>query len=87
VPSYFVESYSSNAIVEDARARARLTAELGHGVHYVRTTFLPADETLFHSFEAPSAEALRRAAHRAALRYERIIETVEGTAEPKKEKR
>lgn len=86
MPNYFVESYSSNGAVEDARARAHLTAELGSGVRYLRTTFLPHEETLFHSFEAPSAEALRRAAHQAALHYERIIETVEGTAEPRRDK-
>jgi len=86
MPSYFVESYASNTALEEARARARLTAKLGEGVHYLRTTFLPGEETLFHSFEAPSADALCRAAHQAALHYERIIETVEGTAEPRKEK-
>jgi len=77
MPSYFVESYASNTAVEDARARARLTAELGNGIRYVRTTFLPGDETLFHSFEAPSADALRKAARRAALQYERIVEAKE----------
>ena len=85
MPSYVVESYATDAAVEEARARARLTAELGTGVRYVRTTYLPADETLFHSFEAPSPAVLRRAARRAALRYERILESVERAAEPRKE--
>src|SRR5437764_15265669 len=82
MPSYFVESYASGAAVADERERARLAAELGAGVRYVRTTFLPGDETLFHLFEAPSVEALRRAGQRVALHYERIIEAVEGAAEP-----
>jgi hypothetical protein len=56
----------------------RLAAELGSGVRYVRTTFLPGDETLLHLFEATSPEALRDAARDAALRYERIVEAVEG---------
>jgi hypothetical protein len=86
VPSYFVESYSSDTALDDARARAQLTGDLGHGIRYLRTTFLPGDETLFHAFEAPSAAALRRAAQRAELHYERIIESVERAAEPRKEK-
>jgi hypothetical protein len=77
MPSYLVESYSSDAAVDDASSRARRTAALGTGVRYVRTTFLPDDETLLHLFEAPSAEALREAARLAALAHERIVEAVE----------
>jgi len=81
MPSYVVESYAahSGAVVEDARARARRTAELGTGVRYVRTTFLPGDQTILHFFEAPSAEELDRAGRRAALSYERIVVAVEDT--------
>jgi hypothetical protein len=79
VPSYLVESYvaGTSAAVEDARARARRTAELGERVRYVRTTFLPGDEIVLHLFEAPSASALDEAGRRAALRYERIVEAEE----------
>ena len=81
MPSYLVESYAADspAALEEARARAQLAAELGKGVRYVRTTFLPGDETLFHLFEAPSAEALGQAGELAELHYERIVEAVEGT--------
>jgi hypothetical protein len=43
MPSYVVESYAADspAALDEARARAQLTAELGKGVRYVRTTFLP----------------------------------------------
>lgn len=85
MPSYLVESYAANDGVEDARKRARVAAELEAGVRYVRTTFLPEDETVFHLFEAPSLEALRRAGRRAALPYQRIVEAVEGSADPVKE--
>jgi hypothetical protein len=83
MPSYLVESYLADTVdgVDDARARARRTAELGIGVRYVRTTFLPGDETILHLFEAPSADALDDAGRRAALPFERIVEAVEGTAE------
>jgi hypothetical protein len=77
MPSYLVESYAANGAVEHQRERARRAAELGTGIRYVRTTFLPEDETLLHLFEAPSAEALRLAGRRAALHYERIVEAVE----------
>jgi hypothetical protein len=62
-----------------AREKARQTAELGTGVRYVRTTFLPADETVLHLFEAPSAAELDRAGRRADLEFERIVEAVEGS--------
>jgi hypothetical protein len=82
MPSYLVESYltDSSAAVADARDRAHLAAELGTGVRYVRTTFLPGDETVLHVFEAASADALEHAARLAALEYERIVEAVEGAA-------
>jgi hypothetical protein len=83
LPSYLVESYLADTVrgVDDARARARRTAELGIGVRYVRTTFLPGDETILHLFEAPSAAALDEASRRAALPFERIVEAVEGSGD------
>ena len=54
---------------------------VGTVVRYVRTTFLPGDETVLHLFEARSSDALRNAARNAALPYERIVEAVEGSAE------
>jgi hypothetical protein len=82
MPNYLVESYlvATPAAVDDARERARRTAELGDGVRYVRTTFLPDDETILHFFEAPSASVLDEAVRRAALPFERIVEAVEGSA-------
>jgi hypothetical protein len=78
LPSYLVESYltDSSARLAGARERALLAAELGVGVRDVRTAFLPGDETVLHVFEAASAEAVARAARRAALEYERIVEAV-----------
>jgi hypothetical protein len=89
MPSYLVESYAaaSPSAVEDARVRARRTAELGVGVKYLRTTFLPEDETILHLFEAPSAATLGEAVKRAALPFERIVEAVEGAAESPKGER
>jgi len=46
---------------------------------------VPGDEIVLHLFEAPSAAALEDAGGRAALRYERIVEAVEGAAEIREE--
>jgi hypothetical protein len=83
--SYVVESYGAGSVVQDQRDRARLAAELGTGVRYFRTTFLPGDETLLHLFEARSPEALCQAASDAALQYERTFEAVEGSTERREE--
>jgi hypothetical protein len=80
VPSYQVESYGTGPdALDDARRRARRAAELGSGVTYVRTTFLPGDETILHLFEAPSREALDEAGRQAALDFQRIVEAVDGS--------
>lgn len=81
MPSFLVESYVSNAAseLEESSARARWAAELGVGVRYLRTTFLPGDETILHLFEAPSAEAVDRAGRLADLRFDRIVEAVDVT--------
>jgi hypothetical protein len=87
MPSYLVESYAADSPValDEARRRARRTAEVGVRVRYVRTTFLPRDEIVMHLFEAPSAEVLDRAGRAAALPFERIVEAVEGSEEATKE--
>jgi hypothetical protein len=79
MPSYIVESYAAGSVVADQRDRARRTAELGSGIPYVRTTFLPGDETLLHLFEAMSPE---EAALAAELDHERIVEAVEALGPP-----
>jgi hypothetical protein len=75
-----VECYAAGGVAEEQRDRARRTGEVDAGVRYVRTTFLPGDETILHVFEAPSLAALRGAAQRGGLQYERIVEAVESTS-------
>lgn len=48
----------------------------GIPVRFVRSIFVPEDESCFYLFEAPSAEAVRQAVHRARLRFDRIVEAV-----------
>jgi hypothetical protein len=53
-----------------ARARAG-------GARYVRSIFVPEDETWFLLFDAPSPAAVETALRRAGLRCERVHEAVE----------
>lgn len=76
---YVLESYGGGHqdSLADARVRATRTAELGLEVRYLRTTFLPEEQTLLHVFEATSPDLLEQAARRAELSYERIVEAIE----------
>jgi Protein of unknown function (DUF4242) len=80
VATYLVEAYLANhpQAVENARSAARLAAAVGQSVRYLRTTFLPDDETVFHLFEAPSSAAVMDAALVASLPVDRITEAVDG---------
>jgi hypothetical protein len=53
------------------RAAAELTQE-GTPVRFVRSIFLPEDETCLLLVEADSAETVREAARRAALVFDRV---------------
>jgi len=81
---YLVEVYvprSRGREASAAAARARSAAEAlsreGSEIRYVRTTFLPADETCFHLFEACSAEVVEAAVLRAKLGRARVVAAVE----------
>lgn len=84
MPSYLVEAYVPRSRAQDAltvgrRALAvagQLSRE-GMDVRYVRTTFVPGDETCFHFFEAASEEAVREVCRRAGIGSARIMPTVE----------
>ena len=82
MPSYLIESYlaATPSLLESARSKARRAAELGEDVRYLRTTFVPDDETCFHLFQAPSPAALDHAARRAELDHLRIVEAIETPA-------
>jgi hypothetical protein len=73
-------SRSNAAAVEGDGARARLSAEEltreGTPVRYVRSIFVPEDETCFLVYEARSSEAVCAAVKRACLPFERVIEAV-----------
>jgi hypothetical protein len=57
---------------ELARKGAEHAVSTGASVRYVRTIFVPEDETCFYLYEAPSADAVLEAGRRAGLTFERI---------------
>jgi hypothetical protein len=80
---FLVELYvgrTDAAAVESGAERARLgAAELtreGVPVSFMRSIFVPDDETCFFLFEAPSADVVRAAAQRAGLAFERVTEVL-----------
>lgn len=80
--NYLAEAYApASPDVAEIETRARLAAaELsaaGTPVRYVRSIFMPDDETCFHLFEADSPEAVDEAARRAGFVGARITRAVE----------
>jgi hypothetical protein len=79
---YLVELYVScadgDAVGRDElRARnaaVELTAE-GTRVRFLRSIYVPEDETCFFLYRAGSLDAVREAARRAELAYEHVAET------------
>ena len=85
---FLVEFYLSRtdtAALHRCVRRARLAAEeqtrRGMPVRYLRSIYVPEDETCFLLYEAKSAEAVRRAAALAAVTFERVSE-VAGDTQP-----
>jgi hypothetical protein len=68
------------AAIEVATARARHAAEEmraeGTPVRFLRSIFVPEDETCFFLYEGPSADAIRAAASRAELGERQVQETI-----------
>jgi hypothetical protein len=88
VPTYLVETYMPRSHAQGARAagrRAEAAAEElsreGTPVRYVRTTFLPDDETCFHVFVAESTDSIEAFSRRAALGDVRVVRAVETEAQ------
>jgi len=84
VTRYLVELYLSRAGsdgVAAAAARARSAAEAmaleGLPVRWLRTIFVPEDETCFYLYEADTAELVRRAGARAGIAFERVLAATE----------
>jgi hypothetical protein len=82
--SYLVEAYLPRSTDEERRRmveRARVVvADMraeGADLRYVRSIFLPQDETCFHCFEAASDAEVEEVARRARFTAHRIVEAIE----------
>ncbi|HEX5148385.1 MAG TPA: nickel-binding protein [Candidatus Limnocylindrales bacterium] len=78
---FLVECFASRsdaAAVADGSEAARQAAEVmvgeGTDVRFLRPIFVPDDETCFYLYEASSAQAVREAATRAGLVFDRVAE-------------
>jgi hypothetical protein len=81
--SFLVECYSPGVRQRDVEAAANRAAEAVHelraegtAVAYSGAIFVPGDEVVLHLFTSDSEYAVRQASERAALPFERILETV-----------
>jgi hypothetical protein len=88
VPEFLVEVYVSRvdgAAVERGAEHARAAAEQlsreGTPVRYLRSIFVPEEETCFHLYEAATEAVVRDAVRRAGLTLERVSEAIETGAE------
>ena len=84
MPDYCLELYlaaGSRAALEEAAGRARAAAESfgarGGSVRYLRSTYLPEDETCLHFFAAASGEHVAEAAQQAGLTGNRITHSID----------
>jgi hypothetical protein len=83
VPEFLVEAYVSRSgaatgtrhVEEVSLAAEQITRE-GRYVCLRQSIFVPEDETGFYLFHAQSGEAVREAARRAGLQFERVVEAV-----------
>jgi hypothetical protein len=79
-------SRTNGVAVERGEKRARIAAEEltedGTPIRFLRSIFLPEDETCFYLYEAETVEAVREAASRAELTFDRVTEAVAGVASP-----
>ena len=80
---FLIEFYVSRldgAAAASCADRGRIAAESltleGTPVRYLRSIFLPEDETCFSLYEAESVDAIREVVRRASLPFERIVEAV-----------
>lgn len=88
MPIYLVERYLSGISADDVlaaagRAKSTATAMTAEGkpVRYLRSTYLPSEESWFCLFEAPDARTVKEANERAEIPFDRIVEAVHVSAE------
>jgi Protein of unknown function (DUF4242) len=79
VSEFLVETYASRfakQVTADLSLVAEELTREGTPVRFLRSIFVPEDETCFYLVRAASADAVRAAAARSGLLFERITEAV-----------
>ncbi len=79
VAEHYLPADGGSAAKRCARAARRAAEQLsreGTEIEFVRSIFVPEDETCIHHYRADSIEAVRVAATRASQQLERIAEAV-----------
>jgi hypothetical protein len=74
----YVSCTETNGVEHRAERAQRAAAELtaaGTPVRFVRSIFVPTEETCLFLFEAESVDDVREAASRAALPFDHVAET------------
>jgi len=81
MPVYLVERYAAELDADDLGVRLRAAAASlraeGADVDWLLSIVLPAEDGCLCLFEASSAADVVRANERAAMPYDRLVETVE----------
>lgn len=88
MPTYLVERYLPGVSADEVLAAAgrakettALMAEEGDTVRYLRSTFLPTEESCFCLFEGASEDLVRTANERAQIPFDRIVEALHVSSE------
>jgi hypothetical protein len=79
VGEQYLSARDPGAVARRARAALEASEQLileGTRVRYLRSIFIPDDETCIHLYRADSVEAVQAAAARASLRLERVAEAI-----------
>ena len=91
MPEFLLECYVSRTdggAVARGEERARIAAEEltreATPIRFLRSIFVPEDETSFYLCEAASVEAVRELAKRAGLRFERVAEVAPASMSKRK---
>jgi hypothetical protein len=74
---FLVESYVARAdrgAPERARKAAERLARAGAPIRFLRSIYLPVEETCFYLYEAGSADDVRAAARAAAIPFGQVFE-------------
>jgi hypothetical protein len=71
---YLAEFYLPQPDLADVARRARAASDPAQAVRFLQAISVPADESCFAIFDAPSADAVVAAGARAAITFDRVVE-------------